>query len=85
MDSLNIPVTVVTVTVVTEILNLKRTTKFSFPFYCKLLFCGLIGYWPLDELVDGNVFEDVTGNGHDAFIPENKVIGWTENVRFDGK
>lgn len=45
----------------------------------------LIGYWPLDELVDGNVFEDITGNGHDAFIPENKVIGWTENVRFDGK
>lgn len=44
----------------------------------------LIGYWPLDK-AENNTFKDITGNGHDAPIPDNKIIRWEENVRFDDK
>lgn len=44
----------------------------------------LIGYWPLEK-AENDTFKDITGNGHDASIPANKIIRWEENVRFDGK
>lgn len=52
---------------------------------------NLIGYWPLDKninVVDGVVnndeviFEDITGNGHNAVCPLGMVNAWTENVNF---
>lgn len=42
----------------------------------------LIGYWPLDN-GKNDIFEDITGNGHNASIPDGKIIRWEENIRFD--
>jgi hypothetical protein len=47
----------------------------------------LIGYWPMNE-GSGNVFKDVTGNGHDAtasvLAPGVSTIQrWEHDVRFD--
>lgn len=44
----------------------------------------LIGYWPLEK-AENDTFKDITDNGHDAPIPNNKIIRWEPNIRFDGK
>jgi hypothetical protein len=48
---------------------------------------GLIGYWPMNE-GSGNVFKDITGNGHDATASvtasgASTVQRWEHGVRFD--
>lgn len=42
----------------------------------------LIAYWPFDK-AENNIFKDITGNGHDATIPEGMIKRWQYNVRFD--
>lgn len=43
---------------------------------------NLIALWPMDE-GEGNVFRDVTGNGHDATAAEGVVKSWMHDIRFD--
>jgi hypothetical protein len=48
---------------------------------------NLIGYWPMNE-GSGNIFKDITGNGHDATASvtaagDSTVRKWEHNVRFD--
>lgn len=43
---------------------------------------NLIAYWPMDE-GEGNVFADVTGNGHDATAGSLIIKSWEDGVRFD--
>lgn len=43
---------------------------------------NLISYWPMDE-GEGNIFKDITGNGHDATAANNVVKSWEHNIRFD--
>jgi hypothetical protein len=47
----------------------------------------LIGYWPMNE-GSGNVFKDITGNGHDAVASvtasgDSTIQKWEHGVRFD--
>lgn len=53
---------------------------------------NLIGYWPLDKNINVDeggvpnesevIFEDITGNGHNAVCPWGMVNSWTDNVNF---
>ncbi len=43
---------------------------------------NLIGYWPMNE-GKGNLFADITGNGHNGTADENILINWEHNIRFD--
>jgi len=48
---------------------------------------NLIGYWPMNE-GEGQIFHDISGNGHDAVASisgtgANTINRWEHNVRFD--
>jgi len=43
----------------------------------------LEAYWPMDE-GEGIEFRDITGNGHDAYLTDPKMlIRWDHDIRFD--
>ena len=42
---------------------------------------NLIAYWPMNE-GEGNVFKDLTGNGHDATADNNIIKSWDHNIDF---
>jgi hypothetical protein len=42
----------------------------------------LIGYWPMNE-GEGNIFNDITGNGNHAVAGGHILQTWEHNIRFD--